>query len=365
MSNMNKVDFDDKTTIYEYFKEHNSLLIASISGILAFISFYVGVLSYISTRIYLNEYNIRSDMIQINSQGSLFYMVIAYMFYFISITVSIFIVKNAIHQRDVNLAAKLYLSITSKNNYDMTEERRKETRYYTFVHIFPCIILIICAVLLLELTSSYITWSTLALILTIVLFVCIYAYLSERKNNKSYRIKEIEKRIARIMDEKKSKDENDEDVNLMIKDVVDISNSLNNRGKITNEHVTNCIILIVIAMFVSFVYVVSSSYRDTKDQKKYSIYNENDKQYAVIYQNEKIYILEQIEINGDDLIVYRNKQRYLASDDLNVERRYFKNVNKVDATDNRQETQLTEGQFEMSSGFIGEDNKVDNQDNNE
>ena len=56
-------------------------------------------------------------------------------------------------------------------------------------------------------------------------------------------------------------------------------------------------------------------------------YNEN-KTYAVIYQNGKQAILEESDIHGEELIVYTNKIKYMPSENMEIEKIKFDSITK-------------------------------------
>ena len=78
------------------------------------------------------------------------------------------------------------------------------------------------------------------------------------------------------------------------------------------------------------VFVIITAFAEAKTQNSYWIYQDEDKQYAVVYQNPEVFVLEEAIIRDDELTIVLNQQRYLKFEDIEVEKREFKHVKKVD-----------------------------------
>lgn len=351
MSENRKLDFDEKTTIFDFFLEHNSLLIACVSGLVAIISFYISLLSYVSLRIRLNEYAILPELVMVNGQGNIFYRIIAAVIFYIALILTQYIIKYYIHKYYALLAGELYY-LFYKDTFTKKSIKKEKWKIWrsTLLYISPYIIIFALICLLYNLANNDLSWTTLIFAIIMLLNIFTGAYLSERKNKKRYNEKTIKNRVERI---KKGMDNIDEghiceDDKLLIKDVKDITDALHKQKIITNESVIMSAVFIVIAMVCSFLSVVINSTLEVQYQKKYPIYYDNEKEYAIVFQNDNSYVLEEIKTNGDDLIIYRNKQRYLSSDDITVEYKKYKNIQKMDWVDEKTEMQEKNEQFPIS-----------------
>lgn len=94
----------------------------------------------------------------------------------------------------------------------------------------------------------------------------------------------------------------------------------------SNESIINISNLIFVSLITVALIEFSNSWVSAKLQKEHWIYRDAQGVYTVLYQSEREYILEQISIRENNIIVDTAKQRILFSDDIEFERVEFNDV---------------------------------------
>ena len=77
-----KNDIDETTKVADYFRNHEGLLVATISATITVITLIISILAFFYQKIILQEYNVPLDIINTLNHGNLFYYVLMSMIFF-------------------------------------------------------------------------------------------------------------------------------------------------------------------------------------------------------------------------------------------------------------------------------------------
>lgn len=330
---------DDSRKYVDYFKEHHTLMIASISAMITFISFLISLLSHLYQKIILQEYNVPLDIINTANHGRLFYYVlISIAFYAVVPVIQEALMKvylKYFRQSALNKLLRIRLqddeeTVKEKVFNNVLDKDRKEFKKSLLFGILALLLLFLIVYLTYSVaTSSFnITMIVSWLVLSIVFII--FARIVAIKKVGEYspkRVKEFIKIIENENDEQKRKELSfpyiDKLVNLSLDSMV-------KPRRLSDSKVFGYLLTIFVSLISVVLLVITSGYIEAKTRNSYWIHHEGNRTYAVVYQNPEIIVLEEALVENETITIVRNMQRYVTFEDFQVEKMSFKNVVKVD-----------------------------------
>ncbi len=115
----------NKYHIYEYFKEHTGFLIACVSATVAVISFVLNMAVYLQTNSYLNYWSVDITHISINTSNQIYY-VLAAIIYAVAILFETSFISNTYSAYQPRKKYILYSNILTKKVNKRIKQRRKQ-----------------------------------------------------------------------------------------------------------------------------------------------------------------------------------------------------------------------------------------------
>lgn len=335
----NSYDVDQQPSFIDYLKEHNSLLIAGISSLIAIFSFFVNALSYISLRVKLQEYFILPEMIKSKSQGNVFFNTVTLFVYCIMLfaggsiigqSLKRYFIYSSLYRYNKIYAKKSRVNIIDKE-YPIDKQKQHSRVYlkYTIYKILGCIVVVIIIDLLFEATNGLFFGFSFFLIATSVIITLGSGIFIAVMEAKEYRKRNIDKIVASVLKNEEEIKRKKEYKYFYDKFNNDSTTVLLQKWKITKMHIISCCFICASAVISSFCCIIISSTINATQNKVYQIYYDEGKTYAVVYQDADYYAMEEASIKGNDLYIYLNRQRFLSTDDISFEHRGFDNIIKT------------------------------------
>ena len=334
---------EDSYSIYEYMKNNTSFLIACASALVAIMTVFFKIGSYLYTSKYLNYWHIDQKLISTaetywweDIATSFILQILLYIFYAINfknnnaylckkLYIRGFKKRNKKNKKRVQriekklkLGTKDYKRIKTeiqdiKNEISdfkkiIWEYRLKNFLLFVFnIFINLFLTFFICLLLSRKSDSLYKTFSS-AFILMLVLFLIIYV-------------------ISKIYIKAKRKDnniinnaDNSEDYPLIKIATSNIKILLSNN---------NIKFLMYYFVVISSMFIISrpiSGYTDAKTEKNISVVIINNKEYALVYSNTDNFIAERIEIQGKNATVFVDEQMFISKENIDIKKYKFDNV---------------------------------------
>lgn len=368
---------DNKPTnkIYDYFKVHPSLFVTVISALIAGISVFLNLITFLNANTYLKYFNIESNVYKQSTQF-IYFMAIALAFSTILLLFQSFISKtfyaylpykkrlllirytlNTLKKKqkllikDRKQIEKRFSKISNTNNRDENVQQIKKdlftlkeqgneikSEYKSVIKslrrlriacslivgvscLFTWIILCLICILLLSITTY--DWEKTLKLATILSLTYVGACTVENWLficSIPFKRKEIKNDVKLDINSRTLK--YDKFHMFPLNSIID-----GNIRDIFND--SNCkriALTIVLCLFVlSFVSIYSGS-QSALNKHEFFIVEIENQQYAIIYDNGENSIIEKVEISGVDLIINSNHQKIISSKNIDKLRCTFENV---------------------------------------
>ncbi|WP_295093982.1 hypothetical protein [Ruminococcus sp.] len=337
------IQVEDSYSIYEYMKNNTSFLIACASALVAIMTVFFKIGSYLYTSKYLNYWHIDQKLISTTETywwediaTSFILQILIYLFYVINfksnnayLCKKIYIkgIKNSLEKdkRTIHIIEKKlkpgikgYKKIQAKiqdNKNKISEYKRKLRKFrlinfllFAFNVLINMILTFFICLLLSRKTDSLYKTVFNALILMLILFLIIFI------------ISKIYIKTKRKGINIKDNTDNSEEYPLITIATSSLKSLLSNN---------NIKILMYYFVVISSLFIISrpiSGYTDAKTEKNISIALINNKEYALVYSNTDSFIAEKIEINGKNATVFVDEQIYIPKENIEIKNYKFDNV---------------------------------------
>lgn len=362
---------EEKSTIrriWNFAKDHQTITIAVVSGIIAVTTFLLKNSIYMNTKLYLSYFGINSSGI-ININDHQLYNIIwsiAIQIYFVFVTFltedlsSTYVQKRA-EIKDLekaNKAIKKLETLNKKHTLDVLyndkniskEERINEYENLSFSNtvlsktkifrksirtikkefrknmLFHLIIIFVGSLLLAfpyamisshsEIGVLVITLLYSSISVAFLLFFIFHKTITNKKKNKYPKDTEIEQIIS---DAEETKE-------FFIFRIV--KNGLIDTLK--EFSVLRVGFTMTISLLFFILLTTSTGYYSAKATKDFSVFETNDYSYAVIYDNGDLFVAEKIDINNKNVKIHKNDQIVKSNKDIPLKVIKFDNVELVD-----------------------------------
>lgn len=333
----NKENQKDEYSILHYFKEHPVVLGTLGTGLIAVLTFFAKTLCVYCVQKQLTFWNFNLDSVSFENEH---FLLKCFALIFMTLILSSFILlfeaigKNYESVRLYRYKMKQYIKLKKKEN--KKKSRRKENtekeaakiseinnylskrfkKYYTtiislvFLNSFlMCPLIYFCSSIL----SPYSKPFLVTLIYTIVLYCMLFW---EQRIKKKRKIKkEVKKNVAEGLQVDGTKNQNFpklpwKKLHLALND--------KNIKIIVAVTVVSCV-------FLAMIWILSGIILESHTVP---ITIMEDTSYVVVYQDKNQYCLEEAKMDGDNLIVYTDKQRVLSTDDISYTQYTFEDYDR-------------------------------------
>lgn len=335
--------------IYNYMEGHHSLLIASVSAIVAVGSLATCILIYISHCIRLSEWNIPIEIIGEVKHGRYFYVAIIGVLYYYSVPMCQKNLYNIfqkyyfyfpIIKLEKQLLRKIYNKNADKETRNIMKNRikpikkdinsyKKELIGVIFLSIIA--IGILCgslAILFLISMGSFnrYCWIIVAILLLTMLLITFFSF---RKIGRRKDIDNIKKRVREVS--------NIDEVFDLLTEIQNIKISLKQSRErkefiehLRDDNIVESAEIIFISFVMLCIVLIVNTYTTIKNQTGFWLYQDDTGQrYAVVYQDEEQVVLEEVFIDNDNISINVDKQLFLCYKDNLFEYYEFESVEKV------------------------------------
>ena len=367
----------DTYRVFDYLKEHHTLLIACISAIVAGISFFINFIAYLYQRLTLQGWNVDSRIVDFSVKGQLYYYIIVSFIYIAAIcgfnslvakmftryyqnSASITYVKCIVrkmkgeHNSYIKRALKLKRQLKKKRGTldqaeqewldeeirytEETKSKRKEiNRILRSLRrnviknmlggLLAVAILWFITIFIYQATVQQLSWTLLPLWLVGFGIIAFGACLQARRANKELSPKKIRREVDETwaIGYKETTVLWDKALDIVAKPYPRLTvKQLLSDGNLKRLAETAINLLFTLTSTIIIMGIVK-----TPLQREYWIYADEIKQYVVIYTNDDWYILKEAEIYGDKLVVNTSKERIINSNDITLEYRHFSEVKRI------------------------------------
>lgn len=357
---IDKDDIVEDNKLYDYMKEHPSILISCFSAITIVISFIFNGVLYLNELKYFAFWGIDNNYINVISVNNLYFLVAACIFYLvntlvqqilldtyekISTVISIIVyIKYQIkletkkQNRNVTNSKKNYATPESVQEKSMTDinslkQAKNDMCKYLFkiirinIFVFGCV-LFLSAFLFLWTTQvnmkiELILLLSLGNVIISTMLPCILIYVfRQRAKNKKIR-EHISK--GQFEDGLLMNLINEVDTDFLLIKLSDIrTKSFFSKDAIRN------ILFNIIMLLIYILIAVYPIYQDmTVDKKTFNVVTEGSQQYVIMYKEDKAYYLKEAKIVDNNISINISKQRIIVSDDVSYETIEFENVKRI------------------------------------
>ncbi len=337
--NDKKTSLEETTKVADYFKQHEGLFVATVSATITAITIIISFLAYVYQNIILQEYKVPLDIINTLNHGHLFYYVL--------MSMAIFAVNPLIQNRLMSIFLQHYRKVAinklfriqlcddvdekTKENFNHNLDVARKGNLRNFLHsIITVFFLFLVAYAIHTIAAGSFGITMLVNCVVIGMINLLFGRAQAKKHAGEYGPKKIGKLVDEIESEpeqEKRKTKWLQHFESLRKDILDETY----RKKYTSDgKVIEYTVSIVLSVVAVTVFVVISAYAEAKTQHSFWIYQDADKQYAIVYQNPEVFVLEEAIIRDDELTIVLNQQRYLKFEDVEVKKREFRHVKKVD-----------------------------------
>ena len=338
-------NIDQTTKVADFYEKHLSLFIATISATITAISIIISFLAYIYQKIILEEYKVPLDIIDTLNHGRLFYYVLMSMGIFILMPMIQSQLTSTFLQYYRNMAFDRLFRVQLRSDEERKhrdafntalDKEKKRFRKSLFCGILAMLFLLALVYVIYTIATGTLTYFMAGCWLATSCFLnCLLAIIQAKKQAAYYSRKKIDqfaKEINSISDQQERIKRWKDYFESILPDATPIRSYKNkyfSDGKVLEYAVT-----IVCSIITVSLLVVVSAFTEAKTKQEYWIYQETDRQYAVIYQNTELFVLENAIIQDEDIMIIRNQQRYIKCGDIQVKKCRFNNVIKMDEINN-------------------------------
>ena len=354
---------EEKSTIrriWNFAKDHQTITIAVVSGIIAVTTFLLKNSIYMNTKLYLSYFGLNSNGVVDINDKQLYNIIWSIVVQIVIVVVNILImdtiesflynrgVINAIHN-DVKKSFKEVKTINedidntisqTDSDYSRLKERSeyllergqtnnkeckrlkhvntKQLLYQLFVVEFITLIASYPVALLYskglrEIIYTLIIYSLFPIVITLIALI-IYGVGGKKKSNKS----------VSLLDKKVYTGESLKDYfiyRVFTDSIVVTIRNIRWRIVLKNFFITSIVFLIVAS---------STGYSSAKYTKEFSVFEENGYSYAVIYDNGNTFVAEKAEVNNKKITIHKNEQIIKSNKDISYNVIRFDTVELVE-----------------------------------
>ena len=190
--------------------------------------------------------------------------------------------------------------------------------------IFALIILFLLVYLAYSIVASSFSASMIVCWLVLCVINVVLARMMAIKKAGEYgprRIRECVRAIENEEDEKKKIEFFSPHLEKLLS--LSIDDSLLGRKKLTDDKVLEYLLTIAVSIVAVTLLVIASGYIEAKTRNTFWILQGEDTQYAMVYQNPEMLVLEEAIIDSETITIIRNKQRYMKFEDVEFERSFL------------------------------------------
>lgn len=362
----------NKHSIYDYLRENTAFLLAVVSAMVAIVTFFAKLVTLISARKELAFWEFNSSYATFGGE-SIVYTVILAIIFSCFITASSMLFSSTyeayLQQKKFHLLAKYFLKKEKHNlkrlaekskkgkatelevfvleNAELiktsTKDSKKSAYKDLFFNLFFIFVIICCNSILFAITTvsdaGSDTW-LVALALFIVQLFTLWLLKTLTKKT-VIRKKELKEKcndsdyIVKFFKERKDKEY---PFNKVFK------NGL--RSVLSNSNIISIIVMIILNCFILSCSFTFTKIDPIERSKTFQITTVDSTPYAIVYQDDEKYYLEEIKVEveqteGEEpkeiLMVYTNRQRIITSDDIKIEVKKYDDIIKEHKPDTPQE----------------------------
>ena len=367
----------DTYRVFDYLKEHHTLLIACISAIVAGISFFINFIAYLYQRLTLQGWNVDSRVVDFSVKGQLYYYIIVSFIYIASICGFNYLIAKMFARYYQNSASITYAKCvvrkmkkeynqhikhiakferqmkkergaldqaeqelldqitrrTEKNRYNrkkihrLIRRLRRNVIKNILAGLLATAILWLIIIFIYQVAVLQLSWMLFPSWLVGFCAIALGAYIQARRANKEL----VPQRIRKVVDETWEK--GFEETIMLWDKALEIAAKPYPRltvKQLLSDGNLKRLAETAINLFCTLTFtIIVMGIVKTPLQREYWIYADEIKQYVVIYTNDDWYILKEAEIYGDKLVVNTLKERILNSNDITLEYRHFSEVKRI------------------------------------
>lgn len=370
---------DDTYRVYSYLEQHNTLLIAAISALVAIISALISTAAYIYQKLILHGWNIDFRIINFSVKGQLYYYILFSLIYIISImlfsnlTQKIFnryiqckasvtyykyILKKLRKQsallitkefktkkRNLKKAASAlseettnYLTSLSNKDKDFKNAINDVRRDVRVLHktiaknmlpgLLSSTILLFPIMFAYQIATANSSWPTVLISWVLCSGITMsFAYIRARQANKDIAPKKIKEEINKSWPS--DRDKLDGLKKRILKNVTEQAPPWAVKQTLSDQSLSR-IALNLFSVFVTLFLAISlTGLFSSAWQIEYWIYTDELQQYVVAYQDETQCVLKQAEIDDNRLIINTSRQKIVNNDNIILVSRKFSKVEKI------------------------------------
>ena len=370
--------------LFEYFKEHPAFFVTVVSFALAVVTFLCNFLNNAITRIYLQKWSIDTALIGPPAKsGTFYYFAIFSLVYFFVLNVLNYELKSfysgyfsevimlrycreiykTLIRKSKNQKKRLRkIKRNRRRNHSYDEEEYRNIIREVDINIKQCneslksiqnlrktlisgmmwkifafSILLLIPSTLQQLSFGRITF--LGIVITWALYSLFYVFIARVFSKKTYREYSKERIVSEV---KKAAEDNK-----LGEFFLTVSGSISQRrtqkigfkDHFSDNNLSNLVIETISGLIFMIVTVLVAGILTLYFNKGYYTFQSDGKNYAVIYQNENIFYLEEAEEVDGTLIVDPSAQRIIKADDLSMQ---YKKYKKVIQTEDVKEQEILE-----------------------
>ncbi len=362
----------NKHSIYDYLKENTAFLLAVVSAMVAIVTFFAKLVTLISARKELAFWEFNSSYATFGGESIVYTVILAIIFScFITASSTLFssTYEAYLQQKKFHLLAKYFLKKEKHNlkrlaekskkgkatelevfvleNAELiktsTKESKKSAYKDLFFNLFFIFVIICCNSILFAITTvsdaGSDTW-LVALALFIVQLFTLWLLKTLTKKT-VIKKKELKKKcndadyIVKFFKERKDKEY---PFNKIFK------NGL--RSVLSNSNIISIVVMIILNCFILSCSFTFTNTDPIERSKTFQITTLDSIPYAIVYQDDEKYYLEEIKVEvekveGEEpkeiLTVYTNRQRIITCDDIEIEVKKYDDIIKEHKPDTPQE----------------------------
>ncbi|MBR3768071.1 MAG: hypothetical protein IKL10_07530 [Clostridia bacterium] len=349
----------NKYSIYDYLIKNPSVLLAVVSAGIAVVTFFAKLATLISSRKALSFWEFDSAYATFGNDSIVYTVIFAIIFSLLtsfssmlfSYTVEAYVPRKRCHlmakyilknktlkktikksKRKKLIKQETRLLETVKKLKESTKESKKHAFKDLFFNLFFVFIInlfnsLLFAVIV-DTNSNIDTWIIAVIFLFVqILIILLLKILTEKRILKK---KEIKKNcndaefIIKIYEEINSKEY---PFNYVFKNGF--------RSVLSNSNIISTCAMILISCFVLCCMFSFTKTDYIDESKEFQITTIDGTQYAIVYQNDEQFFLEEIEIKVNDaesavenktLIIYTNRQRIITTEDISISVEEFQKI---------------------------------------
>ena len=373
---------DQKTTlnnaenysVYNYFRKHPSAFIATVSGVIAVVTFVIKSLDYYSVIQHLRYWGFTTNQIDYQPSSESLPFLVAFVIVCAN-TVIQSIALSSFQSYYLRIRNPKIYKVEAKNQErylkrkarEFKKGERKKPKTEDLIElkdeINSCLIrsksilhklflyrLRMLAVLFIQLSAP-------ALFLTVSYFFLIHFYASDAATATtqsfiyslglslfgiviSYMFSKVIEWHAFGKKLKKAR-KSEEDFLLFKKQIIeetDKNPSLFTQKTIkekiktvmADSRIENIITVFIICILLFIMVFIMKNNQSIQNRRDFWVINDNNQDYVLIYQNENIYYFDEAELNEDELKVYTSQHLIIKADHISLKKVHFENIERIE-----------------------------------